>query len=179
MSGTRRGSSRTAPTSSTGSTGRRSCSTSCGVPIGRRRSRRASSRSGRTTGGRRAGYIAIQGDHDGRARAPQHQDQDAAMTATRVKLSVDDVPPVLHLGRVVRDDGDVPVADAALHRRSRSGSRTARRRSRRSCRRSSWASSPTGSSRREKLLAVLHLVGAALHVARLDADDVRRRSIRC
>ena len=58
----------------------------------------------------------------------------------------DDVPAVLRLGCMVRDDGHVPAADAEVLRRSRSASPTARRRWRRWSRRSSSAWSPTGSS---------------------------------
>ncbi len=82
--------------------------------------------------------------------------------AVRLKLSVDDVPPVLRLGRVVRDDGHVPAQDARSSPASRAASPTAPRRSPRSCRRSSSGWSRTGSSRRERILAVLHLVGAVL-----------------
>ena len=74
----------------------------------------------------------------------------------------DDVPPVLHLGSVVRHDGHLPGADAGLLRRA------GRARLRRDRDRGTalaflhGRSSPIGSSPRRSCSAILHLGGAVL-----------------
>src|SRR6185312_14952819 len=114
-SGIRRASSSTVRTSSTGSTARSSSSTSSGVLIGRPESRRASSRNGRCTAWHTAATSAFRATTP--APCPSATFASASYPDARSHATLgNDVPPVLHLGGLVRDDGHLPRPDAAFHR---------------------------------------------------------------
>ena len=74
----------------------------------------------------------------------------------------DDVRPVLRLGRVVRDDGDLPAAPRCSSTAPRSGSPTARRRLAAMISPFFVGMIADRFFSTERILAVLHLAGAAL-----------------
>ncbi len=122
---------------------RRSSNTTSAVPTGRRRWRRASSRSIRTTDWPRKATSAFRAI----TPAPWRCATSASANCHDPSASrADDVPGVLHLGRVVRHHGHLPRADTCISPIPRSVLPTARRRLVRWSRLSSSASSPIAGS---------------------------------
>src|SRR6185437_9976081 len=99
---------------STGSTARKSSSTSSGVLIGMPASRRASSRIGRSTAWPTAATSAFRATIPASCHSATFASASFPDARSHATLG-DDVPPVFHLGGLVRDDGHLPRPDTALH----------------------------------------------------------------